>query len=202
MALDWDAEEEDLYWLLVDEMSAAAALGGTAAALELARQGVPALGVAWGQINTMAANWAQEFCAQLVTQINDTSKQQIAQAISAFHATPGMTRGELERLIMQGAPDLTAIPTAKGMISATRRAEMIAVTETTRSYSAGNVEFMKSSGLTQVAPKEQPPAHVACRCAINAFPRDDGVMSWRWKTLNDDRVCEICAPKNETDVGE
>lgn len=200
--MDWDAEEEALFELLLDELTTAAQFGGQAMAEKLGTFGGVRLGVDWALINTAGRDWAREYVGELVRQITQTTKEQIQTAVAAFHATPGMTRGDLERLIMDGpdgVPHLT-LPSGR-IIPAARRAEMIAVTEVTRSYSAGSVATMQALGVAQVAPTQQPPAHVSCRCDISPFTREDGVISWRWLTLNDGLVCSICRPLHGKDVG-
>jgi len=200
VAFNATAAEEELYALLVSELNASAQVGAQAAIIAAAKTGAVRAGFDWALVNDKAADWAERYTFGLVRQITDTTTKQLQTALSTFFRTPGMTRTELEQMILWG-PDIHGLQVGGRIISATKRAEMIAVTEVTRSYSAGEVEGLRASGLAQVPPREQPPAHVGCRCDISPFPREDGVMSWRWQTLNDNLVCEICAPLHGQDVG-
>lgn len=201
LELDWDDEANELYWLLLPELTAAARIGGQAALLDLAKRGVPALGVDWTQVNESAAQWAEGYTLGLVRDLRDTTRQQLIDSLATFQRSPGMTREALERMILEGPEGISDLKTAKRTIPAARRAEMIAVTETTRAYSAGEVEALRATGVPMVEPKQMPPAHVNCRCALSPFPRTTGMMSWEWQTLNDSGVCPICGPLNGQDVG-
>jgi hypothetical protein len=200
--LDAAHEAQLLHDALLPELTATAQLGGQATLLAAAQNG-SGIGFAWGQINEQAVAWAELYTSNLVKQITDTTLSQMQTAVAMFHATPGMTRGQLEKLILDGPSGIEDLTSKTGrIISASERAEMIAVTEVTRSYSAGEVVGLRASGLPMVEPTQKPPAHVKCRCDISPFPRPDGIMSWHWLTLNDELVCSICADLNGMDVGE
>jgi hypothetical protein len=197
-------DEQRLYWLLYEDLLAGAQLGGQAALLELAQSGALKGAVDWAQANTGAATWAQNYLYDLVQQINQTTQAQLQTAVSAFQATPGMTRADLERLILEGPGGVQDLVSKTGrIIPAAERAEMISSTEVTRSYTEGALEFTRASGLDMVEPEADkiPPLHVRCRCSLSAFTRDDGVTSWHFRTDNDDLVCEICGPLQNQDVG-
>jgi len=199
--LDAEQEAAALYDALITDLNATAQIGAKSAIITAARGGA-ALGFDWALVNEGAATWAEQYAATLTKEITETTLKQLQGAVSAFHSTPGMTRAELERLILEGPAGIEDLVSKTGrIIPAAQRAELIATTEVTRSYSAGEVEGLRASGLEMVEPTEQPPAHVNCRCDISPFPREDGVMSWRWLTLNDDLVCEICEPLHGQDVG-
>lgn len=199
--LNAEQEAAALYDVMVTDLNATAQLGAQAAIITAAKSGVK-LGFDWALVNEGAATWAEQYAATLTKEVTETTLKQLQGAVSAFHNTPGMTRGELERLILQGPEGITDLTTKTGrIIPAADRAEMIAVTEVTRSYSAGEIEGIRASGLAYVEPTQEPPAHVNCRCDLSPFPREDGTMSWHWQTLNDDLVCEICAPLHGVDVG-
>lgn len=200
--MDWDEEERILFDLLIDELADAAQYGGRAVIDKLRSFGGLNMQVDWLQVNEAGRDWAAAYVGELVKQITQTTKEQVRNAVAAFHATPGMTRNELERLLVQGSDGIQNLILPNGrVIPANRRAEMIAVTEITRSYSAGEVASMNALDVEQVRPLEQPPAHVGCRCDISPFTREDGVISWKWLTLNDGLVCKICQPLHGKDVG-
>jgi len=72
-------------------------------------------------INTEALRWAREYSYELVTGLTNTTRNQLQEAFTAFTETPGMTIGDIQKLIEP----------AFGPV----RSDMIAVTETTRAYS-------------------------------------------------------------------
>lgn len=199
--MDWDEEERILFDLMQRDLIEAAQMGGQALAEQLRRYGGVNIGVDWEMINTAGRDWINAYALELVKQITVTTREQIRNAVATFHATPGMTRGQLERLIMEGPDGIPDLVSRGTVIPANRRAEMIAVTEVTRSYSGGEVATMQALGVDQVAPEQQPPAHVGCRCDISPFTREDGIISWKWLTLNDDRVCSVCGGLHGKDVG-
>jgi hypothetical protein len=134
-------------------------------------------------MQTAASEWAQAYTYDLVSGLTSTTQATIQSAVSAFHETPGMTRGQVAQLL-QGAfgPD---------------RADMIATTEITRAAAAGTATYqarLKDAGLTFVRVwrtatdegtcaictplngkaedtwterfPDGPPAHPRCRCAV------------------------------------
>jgi len=78
-------------------------------------------------LNTEALRWAREYSYDLVRGLTETTRSQIAEAISAFVGTPGMTIGDIEALI---EPSFGRV-----------RADMISVTEVTRAYSRATNEL-------------------------------------------------------------
>ena len=109
-------------------------------------------------INTEALRWAREYTYDLVRGLTDTTRRQLQEAMTSFVQTPGMTIGDIESLIEP----------AFGPV----RAEMIAVTETTRAYSMATNEMQ---GLLQ---REVP------ELAVTRI----------WNTQNDALVCPECGP--------
>jgi hypothetical protein len=95
--------------------------------------------------------------------LSATTQKVVANAIEKFIATPGMTEGELEKLL---EPAYGAA-----------RAEMIAITEVTRAYSAATNQYLE-------------------------MLRAAGVKMRRvWRTSHDERVCPVCGPLNVEDEG-
>jgi len=109
-------------------------------------------------VNGDVLRWVLDYSFNLVKGINQTSRAIVSQALEAFVTSPGMTRGELVGLI---APTFGPV-----------RAEMIAVTETTRAYAEGNAiaaDRIRAAGVSII-----------------------GI----WNTNNDGLVCSICGPLN------
>jgi len=112
--------------------------------------------------NTRAARWAQTWAGKLIKEIDDTTLKAVREAVRQFVETPGMTIGELMKMLpFEG-----------------RRAELVAVTETTRSYAEGNLE--------------------AGRMMAEEFP--DVLVVKEWFTNNDDLVCPLCGPLNGEEI--
>lgn len=112
----------------------------------------------WNVINDAAYNWANYYTFPLVKDLSQTQLVVISETLQDYIATPGMTRGQVEERLR----------TVFGPV----RAEMIAVTETTRAYS-------EATNWTQRN--------------LNSYGID---MERIWRTSNDELVCPICAPLN------
>lgn len=148
--LDWQEEAEDLEGLLFPHLrDAAVAAAGNALAGLVADV---AVGVDWGLVNGAAVRWAREHALGVARDITDTSRDFVRQELAAW-AESG---APLDELTGRLAPLFGPV-----------RAEMIAVTETTRAFAEGNVITWRESGVV------------------------DGL---RWMTAQDELVCPICEP--------
>lgn len=102
-----------------------------------------------------AADWASEYVGQLIRQIDQNTLDYVRRQVTAFVETPGMRLGDLR----------ASLEPAFGE----RRAQTIAVTETTRAYAQGQVLIQKelaAAGLRRLR---------------------------KWNTSGDEkRVCEHC----------
>lgn len=148
--LDYDAISQELDSLLVRYL--------TGAAIDEFMSMSAMMGISFdiALVNIAALEWASAYSYELIKDIAATTQKLVAQAISQFVLTPGMTIGDIEELLVR----------AFGPV----RAEMIAVTETTRAYSQGTrilQDMLKRSGLDMVR---------------------------IWKTGYDDKVCDLCRP--------
>jgi len=153
----WDNEDR----LLLAEILPLLSDGATAAALFSAEaiEAATGLGVDWTLINTAAAGWARGHAGELVKGVNKTTRGNVGQHVAEFVETPGMTIGDLRR-------KLAALPAFND-----NRAQMIAVTEVTRTAKEGNLATAK---------------------AYEA----EGFFTWErtWHTNQDGLVCELCRP--------
>jgi hypothetical protein len=120
------------------------------------------VGVNWDLINASASNWARQYTEGILKQLFNKRYEHLNEVIPRFYEEGwnlGQLRTELERWYSPV------------------RAEMIAVTETTRAAVEGEralVEYLqKESGLEMVP---------------------------IWQTANDDRVCPICGPKHDKPI--
>lgn len=149
------------------------------------------LGIAFdiAAVDAAAEAWAQSYSYDLISGIDATTRETVANAITAFTNTPGMTNQDI-------------LDKLEGTFGAAR-AQMIAVTEVTRAFSAGEqiyqnmlaeygietVRVWLTSEDEKVCPicgfldlqeveqgdkfvddagneYDNPPAHVNCRCAV------------------------------------
>jgi len=141
-------------------------------------------------ISEEALGWARAYSGELVKGITDTTRKLVSESVSTFIETPGMTRGDLERLLEPAfGPN---------------KASQIAVTEVTRAYSQAtnkHQEMLKREydlemrrvwqtrrddlvcpicGPLNGMPEDDwpanlkggPPAHVNCRCG-DSLTSDD-----------------------------
>lgn len=121
----------------------------------LAAEGI-GIGFELGEVNAAASEWARQYAFDLVKDLTDTTRKVVSNATSQFVETPGMTIGQLRGLLKPAFGDT--------------RAQMIAVTETTRAFSQGtNIyqEMLRGAGVE---------------------------MTRIWNTSADERVCPICGP--------
>lgn len=110
-------------------------------------------------VNDEAINFATQYRFDLIKGITETTRRQVSQAITNW--------------IREGSP-LDSLMARLEPVFGAVRAEMIAVTETTRVYSQGNQMAWESTGV---------------------------VGGMVWETVADDLVCEICGPMNDTEIG-
>jgi len=136
-------------------------------------------------ISEEALGWARQYNYELVTGLTDTTRKLVSQSVATFVETPGMTRGDLEKLLAPAFGE--------------NRASMIGVTEVTRAYSEATNQHQRLirdevglemrrrwdtlrdeltcavCGPLNGMPEENwaaefpngPPAHVNCRCSTS-----------------------------------
>jgi len=114
----------------------------------------------WTLANTDAANWARQYGGKLIKGLDDTTKARVGAEVGAWAEARETYRDLVKRI--------------RGVIDDPRRAELIAQTEPTNAYAAGNMAAWKQA-------------------------EDDlGLRIVKvWNTANDDLVCPICGPLNQ-----
>lgn len=133
-----------------------------AAQSEAMRESVAVEGVDWKLVNVDAAQWAEQYTFDLVKGIKDTTESDITRAI----------RDELRDTIAQGITDSLSTEDLADLLEPSFgvvRAEMIAVTETTRAAAQGE-------------------AAIVAELAKQGFE-----MVAIWNTNEDEFVCPICS---------
>ena len=114
------------------------------------------VGIEWGVIAEEAAAWAEQYAGELIRGITDTTRKVVGRKVAEFIRTPGRTIGDLKADL---APHFGET-----------RAQMIAVTETTRAYAAGTTFYQ------------------------NALAEAGVKMVRVWHTSRDEKVCVQCGP--------
>lgn len=150
----WINERDILFELLFPILFKAAISGAQDALEELTTIGI---GVDWGLVNEAVRDWAKRYTYDLVSGITETSKKFLQEAEAEW--------------IESGAPLDVLIDQITPMFGSVR-AEMIAVTETTRVFAAGNLATWRTSGV---------------------------VKKKKWYTAEDELVCPICGPLADTE---
>lgn len=88
----------------------------------------------WSLVNAKAMEWARKYTGQLITRVNDTTRDNVRQAVANWIEVGGKLS------------DLTrALEPTFGR----KRSELIAQTETTRAYAEANERQWKGSGLVE-----------------------------------------------------
>ena len=127
----WDAFEKDYVQLMLPTFEKA-----MEEAVLLAIADLPfAIGAEWELVNAAAAKWARKYTYDLISGINDTTKQQLQAGINNW-----IEAGET-------FPDLVA--RVQKIYASPVRAEMIAATEITRVFAEANTRAWKESGVVR-----------------------------------------------------
>lgn len=121
------------------------------------------IGVDAALINERAARWAREYSYELVSGITDKTRRALQEQVSGFFEDQ-RTLGDLYESI--------------GQLFSPVRAEMIAITETTRASVQGELAFAEELGKLGLRTTQI------------------------WQTNNDDLVCPICGPLNQKRQGD
>lgn len=116
------------------------------------------IGVDWDLVNEAAARWARQYTFDLVSGITDHSQQALREKVGGYWETP---------------TSLGALTDSLAQLFGPVRAEMIAITETTRAAVNGQIELVHQLGAQGVE------------------------MVAVWQTNNDDIVCPLCGPRNQ-----
>jgi hypothetical protein len=163
-----------------------ASLGVQASVRGLHRIGI---GFNYQLANARVAGWARAYSYGLVGGINETTRQRLADEISAW----------VERA--ETFPDLV---NRLAPVFGSERAELIASTEATRAYAEGTFAGYEQAGFARrPAESERPPGHPRCRCWVAVQQEEDGSWNYVWLTANDEIVerCPICWPKHGQVIG-
>ena len=146
----WEQEKRRLLAVLTPRLAQAALHGMKHAAVQ------SGIGFNSELANESAGQWAQQYTDQLLSILGTTNEKLVGDALADWTQQPGATMGDLVNLLTPKFERNKA------------RADLIAVTETTRAYANGNkIQF-----------------------------QEQGIQYWRWNTNHDELVCEWCGPLN------
>lgn len=149
---DLSALSEQLRGALQPELTRIAYDVGLAMALDIG------IGFDPARLNLAAIEWSQKYVTEWVKGLTDTRRKLLRDVLKEYLTTPGLDNAWIR----------DQLKNAFGEVSA----EMIAVTEITRAYSAATNEYQ-------------------------ALLKDAGIGMQRiWNTSNDEKVCPICGPLN------
>lgn len=168
----WVQEKEKLLGVLLPQVETIAIAGTAAGATRLSQVG---LAFDSSLAHAAAARWAREHAGELVDLVNSTSERTIAEITSNWIETPGATIGDLTAQLA---------PVLEGNAE---RAFTVGVTETTRSFAAGEAIVYAQTGIPR--PVFQPAAHPRCHCWTAVKRLRSGEWVVVWMTNRNEVVC-------------
>ncbi|RIK41620.1 MAG: hypothetical protein DCC55_11425 [Chloroflexi bacterium] len=120
-------------------------------------------------VHSQALQWARDYSYELITGINETSRQAVETALARWIET-GAPLDELRRML---EPTFGSV-----------RASRIAVTEATRSYAEGTIRSYQAAGFNEGRPTIEIPRHVNCRCWYGLEILGDGTAYWTYFSVD------------------
>ena len=133
------------------------------------------VGVDWALVNEGAMRWANDYTFKLVTDIGETSRRGLQQAVSGYFGE-AQTQAEL-------AAQISEFKDRTGRLFGPVRAEMIARTEVTRAAVEGQRATVREADKLLSKYGVAPMIEV-------------------WQTRNDELVCPICGPRHGKEEGD
>ena len=133
------------------------------------------IGVDYTLVNEAAMRWANRYTFDLVTDLTDTSRRGLQQAVSGYFRE-GQTLAELQA-------EVASFKDRAGRLFGPTRAEMIARTEVTRAAVEGQRAAVRESDAILQKYGIKPMVEV-------------------WRTRNDELVCPICGPRHGKKEGD
>jgi hypothetical protein len=141
---------------------------------------MPFASVDWNLANAQAAQWAKAYSFKLVKQIDATTQAKLQDIFDGFFREKGTTVGDLRKLVAAEVKDLE-VRMKDGttrLLTSAERAKLIATTEVTRAATQAEVDQAK------------------------ALAKDGIEMIAIWDTQRDNKVCEICRPRDGKKQGD
>jgi len=120
------------------------------------------IGVDWGMVNTAAADWSRRHGESVLKELFNTTYEGVSRTIPRYYEEDW---------------SISELSTALERWHSPIRAEMIAITETTRASVEGE------------------------RALVERLMKESGIrMIPIWLTAKDERVCPICSPKHGKEI--
>lgn len=181
-------------WLesaLIGTLGRAATRGSQAAQQEIQDAGVDGQDVDQDALE----QWAVEMARQLGAEINATTATQIAELVRQYEEQAATVEDDGDRETL-----IDALWIAILALFGLARAALIGITETTRGLHNG---WLRSwiAAIGEIKLEIEPPMHPRCHCWIRIQRRPGGGWQALWLTANNERVCPICGPLHEMEVG-
>lgn len=157
--------------MLTDGVLLGAQVGGAQVEWLLGVRKATILGVDWDLINQDALAWVLSNPSQLGQGFGDGYANAVLAAMNTTSETQLNTL--IGEWIRNGLTYNSLIDQLERTVFSRQRAQMVAVTEITRSYAVGNQVAWRRSGI---------------------------IKEMRWRTANDERTCPVCSALNGTVV--
>lgn len=127
----------------------------------------------WELVNRNAAEYARQYSADLVSDITDTTRARLREAVATWTES-GEGIGRLTDRIDEIVDDRS-------------RARLIAISESTTNFAESSDRAWTAMGYAPAVYK--PAAHPNCRCYPQPARLPDGSKVQVWYTVRDERVC-------------
>jgi hypothetical protein len=181
-----DLADDEEFWSGENQLLLIAFLPALLQALnvlgEAQAAGLQDLGAVWTEANPGAAAWLRNYAFELVTNLNDTTRENLREQMISWAETGGDV-SDLARLLR---------PTF-----GKSRAQAIAASEITRADAAAAEGL---GALFDVTYAITPPTRTNCRCRVSLQTLPNGEVVGVWLTARDDRVST--AKRVDTPWGE
>lgn len=179
-AATWEVQKAALLTVLQPILTQLVAFGVQRVKNTLGNSG---LMLDWSLVNQDAVDWAAAHSAELVTEITDTTRTAVQQAVA-----DSVTSGE-------GVTDLASrlsniLDAGGNPLFSFARSKLIAQTEATTSFANSNNLAWASAGYAKAVFLPGRDSHPNCRCWPQPYTLDDGTKVIVWYTADDEKVCE------------
>jgi hypothetical protein len=168
----WESERRILLAILLPRVEQM-----TIAGADMAIAGLATVGMAFDNAlaHEPAARWAREYTDQVLDQLGTTTQGSVGEVLENW-ITQGGTRQDLVDVLKPILDDNE------------QRADLTAVTESTRAFAQGAAITYLAAGMPSVS--FAPPGHPGCRCWLRPVYLKSGEWVVVWSTNRDEVVCK------------
>jgi hypothetical protein len=167
----WEIERRLLLAILLPRIEQMAIAGA-----DMALGGLASVGMAFDNAlaHEPAARWAREYTDQVLDQLGVTTQGSVGQVV--------------ENWVQQGGTRQDLVNVLKPILDNNeQRADLVAVTESTRAFAQGAAITYQAAGMPAV--RFPPPGHPGCRCWLRPVRLENGDWVVVWSTNRDEVVC-------------